>query len=280
MADPLFFIYLGDRNYENTSTNSPAIFHATYDRIMRSHPQARLHAEIPIVYVWDDHDYGANNSNGASSSKPAVAAVYRSRVPSYTLPHATAVYHTFDVGRVRFIVTDQRSEASPNTDTDNSSKTMLGSTQKTWFKSLLSSSSGMVIVWICPRWFRAGAAAGADSWSGFTTERTELVDYIKANCHGRVIVISADLHTMGIDDGTNHDFATGGGEPLKTFQAAALDQTPVSGGETYSHGEYTNTGQWGTMEVTDSGGSTVGITWTGYNSVGTQLVQYAFSISV
>lgn len=280
LADPLMFLHLGDLHYQDVSTNSPALFQAAYDRVHTVGTQGRLYREIATAYVWDDHDYGANNSDGSSASKPAAAAAYRSRVPHYALPDATQVYHTFDIGRVRYIVTDQRSEASANAATDNSSKTMLGATQKTWFKNLLSSSSGKLIVWVCPRWFRAGTNAGADDWSGFTTERTEIADHIKANCPGRVVVISADLHTLAIDDGTNFDFATGGGGPLKVFQAAALDQTPVSGGGTYSHGEFTNVGQYGTMEISDSGGSSISVTWRGFDKTGATLVTYAFSVSV
>lgn len=280
MINPLFFIHMGDLHYENISTNNQALFNAAYDSVLRSEPQAQLFREIPTVYVWDDHDFGPNNANGNSASKPAAAATYRSRVPHYPLAESTSIYHTFDVGRVRFVITDQRSAASPNGDTDNSSKTMLGATQKTWFKNILSNSAGKLIVWVCPRVFQAIQFTGGDNWGGFSTERAELVDYIHANCPGRVVVLSADLHTMSIDDGSNTDYATGGGEPLKTFQAAPLDQTPVSVGYVYSHGEYTTRGQFGSMQVTDSGESTIDVIWRGYDAIGTVLVTYSFTIDV
>jgi alkaline phosphatase D len=279
--DPLMFLHLGDLHYDNNATNSAALFHTSFDTVLRSQPQARLYREVATAYVWDDHDYGINNADGTSATKPAAASAYRSRVPHYSLPHATAIYQTFDIGRVRFIVTDQRSEASPKANTDNSSKSMLGATQKTWFKALLSASTGYAIVWICPRGFGGvGAVAGADWWQGFTTERTEIADHIKANCHGRVIVLCADLHGLGIDDGTHYDFATGGGEPLPTFQAAALDQPGASTGFTYSQGEFTGTGQYGTMAVVDGGGSSIGVTWKGWDSNGVQLATLAFTVNL
>lgn len=278
---PLLVCHLGDLHYDNNSTNTPALFHASYDRVFRSRAQHEMFRNVPTVYVWDDHDYGANNSNGASASKPAAASTYRSRVPHYPLEDATGVYHSFDVGRVRFIVTDQRSGASANADTDNSSKTMLGTTQKTWFKNLLSNSAGKLLVWVCPRWMQQGTSAGADSWAGFTTERAELWDHIQAECSGRVVIVSADLHTLAIDDGTNFDFATSGSEPIPVFQVAALDQTPVSGGGTYSEGEFTNPFQYGTMEITDTGGATVGVTWRGFAGASTTpIVTHSFSVSV
>lgn len=275
---PRMFIHMGDLHYQNISTNNQASFHAAFDAVFASATQHRLYRSIPTAYVWDDHDFGGNNSDGTSASKPAAASVYRSRVPHYPLAHATAIYQTWDIGRVRFIMTDQRSEASVNTATDNSSKTMLGATQKSWFKNLIANSPGMLIVWVCPRWF--ANANHVDSWNSFSTERAELVDHIKANAHGRVVVLSADQHYLGLDDGTNVDHATGGGEPLPTFQAAPLDQTPSALGGTWTDGNFNPNGAFGTMQVEDSGGSTIDVTWRAHDSTGAVLSTLAFSVSV
>jgi len=268
--DPLMFIHLGDMHYENNATNSPALFHGAWDNVQAQPPQARLLRNVATAYVWDDHDFGGNNANAASPSKPAACAAYRSRVPHYPLPHATAIYQTWDIGRVRFVMTDQRSESVTGS--------ILGATQKAWLKDILSNSTGMLIVWICPRWFCN--ANHADSWNSYAAERTEIADHIKANCHGRVIVLEADQHTLAIDDGSHADFATGGGEPLPCFRAAPLDKTVSALAGTYSHGEFAALGQFGTMRVEDSGGSSIDVTWTGRNSSGAVLTTYAFSVNV
>jgi alkaline phosphatase D len=275
--DPLFFIHLGDLHYDDISTNNQSLFQTAYDQVFKSSRQSRLYREVPAVYVWDDHDYGANNSDGTSASKPAAATVYRSRVPHYPLEEATGIYHSFDVGRVRFIITDQRSAASPNSDTDNSSKTMLGTTQKTWFFNLLQNSPGKLIVWICPRHFASATAVGSDSWGGFSTERTEIGAHVAANCPGRVIILSADVHVLGIDDGSNRTF---GGNAFPTFQAAPLDQGSNFPGDIFSEGSFGGNGQWGSMQIEDDGGSDIDVTWRGYDSTGDTLVTYAFSVDV
>lgn len=278
---PLLFLHLGDTNYNNVATNDPKAFRANYDQLLASPRQAELYANVPTVPVWDDHDFAGNNCDGSAASKPAAAAVYRERVPHYPLPDATGIWQTFDIGRVRFIVTDQRSAASPDAATDNASKSILGPGQKLWFKDLLANSAGMLIVWVCPRWFGTPATAGADSWGGFSTERRELADYIKSNCHGRVVVLSADLHALGIDDGSNHDFATGGGEPLPTFQAAPLDITVPGGAGTFSEGgPFTNNGQFGTMEIQDAGGASLTVIWRGFDSTGTELASHTFTVAL
>lgn len=280
--DPLLFIHLGDLHYSNIASNSPALFRAAYDEVLRQPRQAAL-LRRPSAYIPDDHCYGDNNSSGSSASHDAACRTYRERVPHYPLADSSPTGHmgqTWDIGRVRFIMTDQRSAASANSATDNSSKTMLGSVQKTWLKALLAASPGMLIVWICPRAFGGVATAGADHWGGFTNERAELGAHIALNCPGRVVVLSADAHALAIDDGTNHTY---GGAVLPTFQAAPLYRTPDSviyGGATYSEGWFNANGQFGTMEVTDTGGPSIGVTWRGYDSSGSLLVTHSFAVSL
>lgn len=280
---PLMFIHLGDAHYNNVIVNSQANYRAVFDELAANPRQALLYRTIPTAYVWDDHDFSDNNSDSTAVNKSASAAVYRARVPHYALPDATGVWQTFDIGRIRFVLTDQRSAASVNSATDNASKSMLGAAQKTWFKGLLSASPGKLIVWFCPRAFGGVATAGADHWGGFTAERLELADHIHANCAGRVVVLSADAHALAIDDGSHHAYAAGGLEPLRTFQAAPLDRTPDSviyGSAQYSAGWFNANGQFGTMQIVDAGGSTIDVTWRGYDSAGSVLVTSSFTVTV
>ena len=281
--DPLFFFHLGDLHYENIVLNRTQSFTDAYYRTFQSHAQEKLYREVPTYYMWDDHDYGDNNSFSTSPSKNAALTTYRRRVPHPTLENSGTtdpIYFKFEIGRVMFIVTDLRSQASDRAATDNSSKTMMGATQKTWFKGLMSDAGndGKFFVWICSRCWGGVATAGADHWGGFTTERTELANHMLAECPGRIAVISADMHSLAIDSGANHEFANPGSMPVPTFQAAPLDRTgnETYGGATYDQGagRYTGQGQFGTMEITDSGGSTITIDWTGYDIDGSQLVTY------
>jgi hypothetical protein len=95
-----------------------------------------------------------------------------------------------------------------------------------------------------------------------------------------VVVIHADAHALAIDDGTNHTY---GGNAFPTFLVATLDQTvdsTIYGSATYSEGWFNTNGTFGTMAITDSGGATIGVEWTGYDSTGAVLVSYSFSVSV
>lgn len=282
---PLLFLHMGDMHYTNISTNNQSLFHAAFDTVFSQGRQASLYQNVPTAYVWDDHDYGPNNADGSSASHNAACAVYRERVPHYPLAESAVtgtVAQSFTIGRVLFLMTDQRSAASPRLATDNSSKTMLGTTQKAWFKDQIANNPDKLIVWVCPRVFGVVPQVDADNWGGFTTERTELVTHIHANAPGRVVVLSADLHLMGIDNGAGTDFLPGGGEPLKVFQCAPLDKVPIVMGSYISlnEGAVSVNGVYGTMEVVDTGGSSVDVIWKGFNSSGTQLLSYSFTVNL
>jgi hypothetical protein len=71
---------------------------------------------VPIAYIYDDHDYGGNDSDGNAPSKPAALSAYKSFVPHYSLasPNGEAIYQAFTIGRVRILLTDSRSESYPS----------------------------------------------------------------------------------------------------------------------------------------------------------------------
>ncbi len=282
-VNPLMFIHLGDMHYENIATNTPSLFNAAFDAVFNQPRQAGLYRDVPSLMVWDDHNYGPNNANRTSASHDAACTTYRTRVPHYPLADASPtgpIHQAFTVGRVLFLVTDQRSAASPDTDTDNASKTMLGASQKAWFKDQLDNAAGKLVVWVCPRVWGVIPQAGADHWGGFTTERDELALYAQAVCPGRLVILSADLHAMGIDDGTLFNF---GGAAIKCFQAAPLDRTPSvvvpNVDIAFSEGVFSVNGVYGTMDVVDTGGSSLDVVWKGFNTAGTQLTSYSFTVS-
>ena len=77
------------------------------------------------------------------------------------------IYQAFSIGRVRFILTDLRSERTPFIEPDNPTKSMLGKAQKPWFESELLAASGVypVIVWVNTLpWI---SCAGREVWSKF-----------------------------------------------------------------------------------------------------------------
>jgi alkaline phosphatase D len=257
---PLFHLSTGDFHYANPNSGTNLNVHRLpYEQNMLSQPPSRaFFLGTPVAYVWDDHDYCGNDSYGASAGRTNARRAYREYVPHYPLAAGSGdvpIYQAFTVGRVRFILSDLRSErASPN---------MMSTTQKTWFKNqcLAARDNNLIIAWV------TGVSFGgnqADNWGGFQAERTELSNFFRDNNIRNLFILSGDAHMVAIDNGTNHDFSTGANNPYDypVFQAAAVNNNGSTKGGTYSEGgtfpnPNLSTGQYGLVQVTDGGGSTI-----------------------
>jgi alkaline phosphatase D len=276
-------MHMGDFHYENIGVNDPDLFRDAFETVLGSSTQSSLYRNVPIAYVWDDHDYGPNNSDSTAPGRTAARLTYQEYVPHYPLAAGTGdvpIYQTFSVGRVKFIVADSRSARSPASATDNASKTMLGVSQKTWFKQELLNADGVfpLIVWVNSLpWI---GVTGDDGWYRYTIERREIADFIKDNGIAGLCMISGDAHMIAIDDGANSDYATGGGAGFPVMHAAALDRSGSVKGGPYSEGAFPGGGQFGLMTVTDTGGPMIDVLWSGRNWTDAELVSHSFSVFV
>jgi hypothetical protein len=273
--DPLLYLITGDFNYENISSNDPDAFLDAYQKTLTSPAQAALYQSTPVAYVWDDHDYGGNNADSESASRPAAIGRYQQIVPHYETPDGPdgAIYQTFAVGRVRFIITDSRSQRTPSSAPDDAQKTMLGAEQKSWFKEQLLDTVGnaALIVWVNADPWIAKVQEGGDSWDGYDTERQELATFITDNGIDNILMASGDAHMLAIDDGTN----SAGEFPV--FHAAALDRRGRVKGGPYSEGTYPDGGQFGLVTVNDSGDQ-VQVVLSGRNYRNQEVVGYSFTV--
>ncbi len=316
---PLFYLNMGDFHYLNIQTNDRAQFRAAYDTVLASPQQAELYRHVPFVYIWDDHDFGGNNSNRKAPSREAARLTYQEYVPHYPLAAgagAVPVYQTFAVGRVKFILTDLRSERDDVKKKDNAQKSMMGATQKAWFKEQLLAARDQypLICWVSSvpwigeagtnyyhlvktnqygfihhtnlvdtgagRTNRNRALVDEDHWSMYSAERRELADFIKSNHISGVCILHGDSHMLAADDGSHSDYATGGGAPLPVMCAAPLDQEPSLKGGYYSQGVYRvrkGEGCFGLLTVTDKGDA-IGVSYSGRNYKNEEKISLKFSV--
>jgi hypothetical protein len=281
-AAPLFFLAIGDWHYANIDTNDVALFRDAYQETLTRPAQAALYRSTSTGYVWDDHDYAGNNSDARSPAREAARLAYRQYVPHYPLPAGggdAAIYQSFTAGRVRFILTDTRSERTPSSAPDGPEKSMLGAEQKQWLKAELLAAKARypLIVWINPDPWIDPAGAGKDTWGGYDTERREIADFIAENDISGLLMLSGDAHMLAIDDGANSGYSSGGGG-FPVFHAAALDKRGHVKGGPYSEGAYPGSGQFGLVTIDDDGGSTINVTLSGRNWKSEEIVGYTFSV--
>jgi len=273
-----FFSHLGDLHYRERDTANTATLLADYREVLARTRHKAFAAALPWSYTWSDHELGPDNSDSTSLGAGVLAAnraTYARYFPTYDLPAVntdTAPYFSWVRGRVRFIMTDGRSYMSAIADTDNSSKTKLGATQKQWWKDefVAAKAAGQVVVWFHEDggWTSTSAFVGDDTWAAYSTERTELANYVTTlGMAGSALIVHGDFHALAADDGTN----SAGGIPVVCVSPLQQSYYMPSQAQ-WSVGEYpvSNPGgtiyHYGWFDVTDTGTSSISIAFTGYSN--------------
>lgn len=262
------FIHMGDLHYYDLGSGSHGISgggslsnyrHAHSDVLLQSN-QHDLYRNLPIVYMYDDHDWGPNNSDGTIPGRANSLQAYRERIPSYPLAlpgTAQANYHSFQIGRVLFAVLDTRANADPNSESDSPAKTLLGDDQKTWLSNLLANTTAEALVMVSTRQW--DHPSGSDTWAGFTFEREEVIGILQQpgisgrGWTDRMCELQGDAHANGIASAGANEH---GNFPI--FQFASLDTGAAEGPDTQPWkdiGSFRGGGQFGTLEITDTGDS-------------------------
>jgi hypothetical protein len=282
--DPTLMVIDGDLHYANIERDDPDLFRDVLDELLENPGPSALLRSTPLAYVWDDHDYGGNNADGTSPSRAAAQAVYREYAPHYPLADAApgAVSQAFDVGRARVIMTDLRSYRDPASEPDDAGKSLMGEAQQRWFERelLAARDTRALIVWVNPSPWVGEPTAGADGWAGYSTERSEIANFIADHHIDNLLMLSGDAHMLAIDDGTNTQYATGAhaGDPaFPLMHAAALDRPGHTKGGPYSEGMIPGGGQFGLLEVDDHG-DRLDIRLTGRNWEGEILMSYEYAL--
>ena|GEM_PF-1213926 len=254
---PLEWVHMGDMHYYDigsgvhVANHDLATFRRAYDDVMAQSRQHALNRGVATRYVYDDHDYGPNDSDRTAPGRDNVTRVYREVVPHGPLPTTDStdgIYHGWRIGRVQFVAFDSRADRDPNSITQGLAKTMLGSSQRAWFEQILATSPAKAMVIVSPTvWHEPGRA---DGWHSFQDERQWVIDRLaQYGWTSRVVIISGDVHSLAIDTGGNSP----GGIPV--FQFASLDANHGTNPQThYDTGpSRPGRGQYGLLRCRDLG---------------------------
>lgn len=265
---PSFYMNMGDLHYQNPNSAIDINVHRLpYENSVLSKPRmAQFLNEVPIVYMWDDHDFCGNDSDSSFVGKENARIVYHEYVPHYPLGVGTGpnypIAQSFTVGRVHFILTDLRSERYTGQ--------IMKPTQRAWFESecLFARDNNLIIAWMSTY---SWSGTGPDNWFAYSVDRTDINDFLFCNGIQNLFIMSGDAHMLAIDNGTNGNFSSSSCPIYNypNFQAAALNNNGSYKGGIYSEGGYfpnpNNTfGQFGKVNVNDSGSDSICISFEGY----------------
>ncbi len=259
----LLFLHLGDLHYGNIRKPEIAIRLEKYDWMLRRKEPGDLFRAHAMAYVWDDHDFLGDDTDGGDIKNKAAAVVAREAydlyVPHYPLAEdgTDGIYQSFVVGKVLFILTDNRFHKLHH-GSDTSPRSMLGVKQRDWFKAqLLMGKNYDLIVWCNSLPWVGKSHPREVFWAGYSDERTSISNFIIENQVRNLCMLSGDAHMLAIDDGSNSGFSADGAGGFPLFHAAALESRPTRKGGIYSKGTkdggpgrgIAGTGQYGVMEV-------------------------------
>lgn len=265
--DPLFFISSGDLHYGNPNSTDVNLHRQKYEgSILRREPTSTFVRNTPFAYIWDDHDFCGNASDSTFIGKDNARQAYREYVPHYPMPDPNgAIYQSFTIGRLHFIMTDNRSTKT--------STSMWLKSQHDWFRHemLYARDNKLMAVWVNSLpW---NAPAHHENWAAYPAERTGIANFLRDSNIVNMMILCGDAHMLAIDDGQNADFSTGQNSPFRypIFHAGGVARGgSVKGGLFNAGGPFKNTnleqGHYGIVRVFDNGGDTLCISLEGYRT--------------
>lgn len=267
---PWFFAQTGDWTYPdyafvkqigkdeagNNYTVYPAeMIKAWHRKLTDKYPIRKVLAAMPLVHVWDDHDFAENNAHKDVTGKQSDRmAAFRRYVPCYAVDKDDGgVWQRFSAGHCDFFMVDMRSQRTDikkaiaqTKQADGTSKwtfaeppghTMLGPVQLKWLIDGLKSSTALwkIVLFpveINPRYdplLQKSLGLGipllieaiGDSWTGYPSERKQILDLHTSGAVKNLVFLTGDAHmaAMAARDATC--------PPI--FMAANLDidQAPI-----------------------------------------------------
>ena len=240
-SDPLFYVSEGDFFYGDIARDDLALYARAYGRQLTPGAPAALFRQVPVAYMWDDHDYGPNDAGRTSPSRSTAWSAFRTYVPHYSLgdrAESGPIFQAFTVGRARFVLTDLRSERDPATAPNGPDKTMVGQEQREWLEHelLVSSRQHVVVFWVSSvPWIDTSDSPG-DNWGAYPDERASISQFIVENDLDNIVMLAGDAHMVAADDGSHSNYSGLPGSSFPVLHASPIDQwTSIKGGP-YSEG--------------------------------------------
>lgn len=142
--NPDIMLWLGDNTYlREVDFDSKTGFIRRYTHT-RSLPELQaLLAATSNVAIWDDHDYGPNNSDRSYPHRSMALDVFKMfwANPSYGIYNEPSVVSSYNWGDCEFIMLDNRSFRTPNWRDVGGNATFLGEQQREWLIDRLTSST-------------------------------------------------------------------------------------------------------------------------------------------
>ena len=194
---PELFLWLGDNTYfsklEREWEDPTAM--ARRWRSARSMPSLQpLLANCSHLSIWDDHDFGPNDSDRTYALRRQSQQLFRAWWPNPRREEeGDGIHFRHRHGQVEFFLLDTRFFRDPNSEPPGPDKQLLGEAQWLWLEHALRDSqadfkiiaSGMQVLSDYHRF---------ETWGLFPQERRRLLDLLARHRIPGVVLLSGDRH--------------------------------------------------------------------------------------
>ncbi len=197
--DPDLMLWLGDNIYLRE------VDFQSYGSIVHRYSHTRSQREIqnllrhcPNLAIWDDHDFGPNDSNGSFIHKDWTLEAFEAfwPNPSYGLIDAESgkgITTQFQYSDIDFFLLDNRYHRTWKDSIGDMAPTILGETQLHWLlQSLKQSQAPFKLIAIGGQFLNS--AAVFENYANYEEERKTIIETIeKENIRG-VVFLTGDRH--------------------------------------------------------------------------------------
>ncbi len=252
---PELFIFTGDNVYGDVTSGDMTELRAAYAAASEVEGIKALRAQVPVLAVWDDHDFGRNDGGADFPYKERAQELFLAFwhiADDDPRAQRPGVYHAATFGpagqQVQVILLDTRTFRSPLRPTDqrgalgkeaylpdpDPAKTMLGEAQWAWLRAQLEQPADLRLIVSSVQVLAEDH--GFERWGNLPLERQKLLDLIAETGAKGVVLISGDRH-MGalyrLSEGVPYDLYEITSSGINMAVSNNRDTGPLRLGEVY-----------------------------------------------
>jgi len=193
---PDAMLWLGDNLYfREVDYEHPLAMAKRYRSTRAFAPLQTLLRSTQHYAIWDDHDFGPNNSTASFIYKSDSLALFKQYWPnpSFGQPDLPGVFTRFTLNDVEFFLLDDRYYRDSDRGPDSNNKQLFGIAQLNWVRNaLLNSTATFKIVASGSQLFND--INRFEGWNHFSAERQQFLTWLKQSRIRGVFFLSGDRH--------------------------------------------------------------------------------------
>jgi alkaline phosphatase D len=190
----------GFTSYYDLEDDSGTLMNARWAATRTFGPLQRLLHTGAHLGIWDDHDYGPNNSDRTFALKEISLALFKRYWVNrgFGLPGAPGVFSKVTLSDVDFFLLDGRYYRDADASPPSPEMTMFGARQLEWLKEeLRRSTANFKLIANGSRLLTEKPSPtdrGGEGWHNFPRERAAFLDWLRAQRIDGIFFLSGDIH--------------------------------------------------------------------------------------